>query len=226
MTQSQRTYWCSKGQSMLSESFERWQSACSKWSFQPPCVNYSETVWGHKQGTSPVTTSTDKHLRLEQDGTKQWNDKKLTFWCPVKADFKQEQNTKPSSEKQQQRKSYTKPRVYVPICTSKQIRYNLLFIKCTVCIVQDKVVKVAKLSGPVRLWDFWVGGHSSTMILSLPAHKRPHITCDNREGAHEATQTMPRCVSGFTLSCWEVTTLVLAGKPHLISLHQDTAVWK
>lgn len=37
-------------------------------------------------------------------------------------------------------------------------RYNLQFIKCTVCIVQDKVVKVVKLSGPVRLWDLGSGG--------------------------------------------------------------------
>lgn len=157
MTQSQRTYWCSKGQSMLSESFERWQSACSKWFFQPLCVNYSETVWDHIQeqvpGLIPLTNTWD-WSRIVQSSRMT---KTVTVWCPVKADFKQEQNTKPSSEKQQQRKSKTKPRVYAPIRTSKQIRYNLPFRKCTVCIVQDKVVK-AKLSGPVRLWDFWVGG--------------------------------------------------------------------
>lgn len=41
-------------------------------------------------------------------------------------------------------------------CRTK-FRYNLQIIKCTVCIVQDKVVKVVKLSGPVRLWDLKSG---------------------------------------------------------------------
>lgn len=36
-------------------------------------------------------------------------------------------------------------------------RYNLQSRKCTVCIVQDKVVEEVKLSGPVRLWDFGSG---------------------------------------------------------------------
>lgn len=60
---------------------------------------------------------------------------------------------------------YTKPRVHILLSISKQttdkcwtkFRYNLQFIKCTVCIVQDKVVKVVKLSGPVRLWDLGSG---------------------------------------------------------------------
>lgn len=68
------------------------------------------------------------------------------------------------------------------ICISKQIRYNLESEKYTICIVQDNVGELVMSSGP--LWNLWLGGNCSGMILWLLAPFEvltcglpPHITC-------------------------------------------------
>lgn len=122
-----------------------------------------------KRGTrKPVATSIDKELQVGVGGYRSSGmTKKGKVWFPVTA--KRNKNKTQMSNLPLKNKNsilyYTKPRAHILICISKQItdkcwtkfRYNLQFIKCTVCIVQDKVVKVVKLTGPVRLWDFGSG---------------------------------------------------------------------
>lgn len=167
----------------------------------------------------------------------------------MKAEFRTKHKSQTSLWKT---KSYTKPRVYVLICISKQItdkcwtkfRYNLQFIKCTVCIVQDKVVKVVRLSGPVPLWDFELGSlFQNGLLHSHCKHKKqavlysdcPYITCETEN----TNMKLSRWISQSKMkpfkrvACvWvqaeplEGSTLLLWQKPHLISLHQDITVWQ
>lgn len=148
--------------------FEKWKPACSKWSFQQHWMLLLRNcarphTWNKTCGYFHQQIIATWGWRVQSSGMT----KNCNSLIPSEGWIYQEQNTnlKPPSEEKKKKKKCTKPRVYVLVCISKQItdkcwtkfRYNLQFIKCTVCIVQDKVVKVVWASGPVRLWDFGLG---------------------------------------------------------------------
>ena len=164
------------------------------------------------------------------EGSKQWNDiKTCNSLIPSERQKlnKSKRQTPNHPLKNKKQVSLYKALCRILFCLSKQItdkcwtklRYNLQFIKCTSCIVQDKVVKVVKLSGPVRLWDSgsWVGGVVCLgMFLSPPAlttHTHTHTHTHRHTHAHTHTRVHSQ------------THVILCG-PHITckTEHKDTIV--
>lgn len=216
------------------------------------------------QTWKPVSTSIQtNNCNWGLESTKPWNDKKKKINSLIPSEGRIKKNKTQISNCPLKKKSifyYTKPRVHILICISKQItdkwwtkfRYNLQFIKCTVCIVQDKVVKVVKLSGPLRLWDLGSGGLfvwewscCAHTLPCVPTHTHAilcwdctHITCKTENTDMKTSCRQQKLHLLKKLVCaWvqvdplKVSTLVFevqqVNPPHFFSSRHDCVeIWK
>lgn len=154
--------------------------------------------------------------------------KNVTVWFPVKST----ERTKSQTTLRKNKKSIQSPvtaysSAYLNKITDKcLIRYNLQFIKCTVCIVQDKVVKVVKLSAPVRLWDSGTGDFVWEWCLHPSGQSSHHLkntqksNTVNRPPAFKQQFSAPHRKLGFNASLCLVRVLQVSPPHSSSSRHQ------